>query len=91
MFIRDATRRSLQPRSLVISYSIPAIINLVKEHRSRVNSARAVRRRTIIPAILLRDAVERPSSVSLGVKLTYRLIMYRIVSCINLVVINRIL
>lgn len=39
MFTRDATR---QPRILapVISYSIPAIIiNLVKEHRSRVKRA----------------------------------------------------
>lgn len=51
MFTRDATR---QPRilALVISYSIPTIINLVKEHRSRVNNARAARRRAIIPAIL---------------------------------------
>lgn len=50
MFTRDATR---QPRilALVISYSIPTIINLVKEHRSRVNNARAARRRAIILAI----------------------------------------
>ena len=64
MFIHDATRRASQSRTLVISYSIPAIINLVEEYRSRVNSARAVRRRAIIVAILLRDTVKRPSSVS---------------------------
>lgn len=68
MFTRDATR---QPRilALVISYSIPTIINLVKEHHRFLCKQRAC---CASPRDNTRDSnvVKQSSSVSLASPLT---------------------